>query len=264
MSIFRRFLPFAAAAALVPSLAMAQKPNEGSIVYVGDESANGVIKVGNASYNVGPYLANLSGFNDNLGPATTSPNALFANVNNAIIWCVDWAHVAPDKTVGDTYFASPIFGSVKDMSDTRDFATYAHGTVSEIASANANALLKYTKAAWFAEQLGTSSVYTAANIQGTLWQLFNNTAPGIGSSNADDYTTQLTAPVTLTLARDWYVLSDCISGTGCVSNQEFMYSRPRMLTAPEPSTYVLMSAGLAGLGLLSRRRRRRSNEGTPV
>ena len=76
MLILRRFIPLAVATAiLLPTIAAAQTPVHGTAQFVGDKSANGTV----ANFAVGPYQANLTGFNAQMGLSGTT-------IANAIIW----------------------------------------------------------------------------------------------------------------------------------------------------------------------------------
>jgi hypothetical protein len=223
------------------SSAAAQGPDLGAVRFQGDLSANGTITSGGVTALVGPYKADLQGF-----------GTLFPDVTNAIIWCVDWSHVAPARGAWDSYYATWLGQS--DMSRTRENFDLGGNQVL--------ARQRYLQAAWIIEQhdAGVAAFTSAVHVQGTLWELFSGSAfnPGAGAY-ADLFHL---VPQQFTLQRDWFVLSDdvlqCGSTAGCESNQEFLYWRERPTTVPEPGTYALMATGLAGLLVATRRRRARA------
>ena len=81
--------------------------------------------------------------------------------------------------------------------------------------------------------------------------LFDGTFDG----SSDFYT--LTLPATITLSRNWYVLSDD-NANGEASSQEYLtYTTASPSTTsvvPEPSTYALMGADMLALVVAARRR----------
>jgi hypothetical protein len=224
-----RLRTIAAALTLIASTASAQAPVLGTVTFTGDQSNNGTL----AGYNVAPYLANLSGFNAQMGVAGT------ATLTNAIIWCVDFTHFTNSNP--DAYFSTAFSSNTGGIVGNGDFS-----------ETRANSQAKYQQAAWLIEQYDptkdglTGNVYNAKNIQGTIWNIF-----GAGISTSQ-FTTLAIGDYT-NLTRDWYVLSDN-DERGEASNQEYLTSTART-TVPEPSTYLLMGSGLLALGVVSRRRR---------
>jgi hypothetical protein len=225
--------PLTAAVAVVASLSLAastasaQAPVAGNFQW----TSNGGTGQTLATKAVGPYVANLSGF-----------TGAFTDRTNAPVWCVDFAHNT--GTTVDTYYATALAGT--DFSKTLNYVTMGNNS----ASAKTN----YQKAAWLIEQYDAGVAnFSAINVQGTLWELFN---PG---NITGGYTNLLSSvPGSFTLKKTWFVMSDKIDGTE-ITNQEFLYSST---VTPEPSTYLLMAVGLGGIGLVVRRRRRRSAAAT--
>ncbi len=211
---------FVSAVAFAPA-AQAQ-PKLGNFTYTGDISSNGTL----GGQQVGPYQANLAGYS----PA-------FTDRTNAPVWCVDFGHTAPTTNVADSYYATALSGS--DFTKTR-----------------AGVATNYKKAAWLIEQYDAGVAnFTAVNVQGTLWKLFNYS----GAAPTTGYTDLLASvPVTITLKKTWFVMTDDASKcaptcTDLVDNQEYLYTST---VTPEPSTYLLMATGLGVVGVMARRRRR--------
>ena len=209
-----------AAAVSAPLGLSAQAPVSGFVDFNGDYSSNG--RVG--PYAVSPYQATLTGFNAQMGVGGVTP------LVNAIIWCVDWQHWA--NSANDSYFSTA-------------FTTNMTAGDGDFTKTRKNDEALYRKAAWLAEQYAftETGLYSAVNIQGTIWNLFGGTFTGF---------TTITVPTTFTLTRNWYVLSDDPKDGG-TSSQEYLTST--MKVVPEPSTYALMGVGLLALGVVSRRRK---------
>ena len=211
-----------AAAVSAPLGLSAQAPVSGFVDFNGDYSSNG--RVG--PYAVSPYQATLTGFNAQMGVGGVTP------LVNAIIWCVDWQHWA--NSANDSYFSTAFTSNINGIVGDGIFSKTRQGNQAI-----------YMKAAWLAEQYAftETGLYSAVNIQGTIWNLFGGTFTGF---------TTITVPTTFTLTRNWYVLSDDPKDGG-TSSQEYLTST--MKVVPEPSTYALMGVGLLALGVVSRRRK---------
>lgn len=216
----------------------AQAPIPGWVQFVSDISSNGQI----GSSQVGPYRANLTGFNAQFGAPGN------ATLTNAIIWCVDFTNFA--NTANDTYFSTAF--------STNNGGIVGNGDFSKTAAGNAG-VPKYYQAAWLIEQYEFvgGPTYSALNVQGTIWSILGNPGPSSGY-------TLLSVPNTFVLSKNWYVLTDdpCeaydVNGNctqrGAVNSQEYMYSTPRVV--PEPGSLVLLAVGMAGMAAFGARRRK--------
>ncbi len=241
----RGFAPFLLAASLaLPLTAHSQiAPNLGTVKFLGDSASNGAI----SGAAVGPYKGTVANFGDNPLLLTDDAVGTFSN-----IWCVDWNHYAPSTGVADSYWGTALTSNSAGHRGNGDFS-----------KTRALAQTKYQQAAWLIEGYYDqfNANFTAKNVQGTIWYLFQ---PATAPASSAGYTNLIGyVPNTVSLTRDWYVLSDDESNNSCTrfsgscnSNQEFMTWRSQVSIVPEPTTLALMGSGLLTLGWVARRRHR--------
>ena len=114
----------------------------------------------------------------------------------------------------------------------------------------------YLKTAWLAGHLDTEPSSEWAGIHGAIWHLTTGGALLFGGETDPNVQTWVSlayqSDLTSIDASGWAVVTDVSATSFEGGAQEFLV---RTNVVPEPSTYLLLATGLAGIALIARRRR---------
>ncbi|MDZ7630706.1 MAG: PEP-CTERM sorting domain-containing protein [Gemmatimonadaceae bacterium] len=195
---------------------------------------------------IGPWAISHS-FTGAPGNELVGPFAMtFSLFGSAIepIVCVDFSNAFAN---GQSYNANLTLLS----STTADLAIF---TRQGQALGGAAGFTRYLQMAWLADRFATSATSEWAGIQGAIWNLESAGTPDAASNPGVQFWLNQLAAADLSTVElsKWAVVTDVTTRNGVGGSQEFLV---RANVVPEPSTYVLMLTGFAGLVLVSRRRR---------
>ena len=157
------------------------------------------------------------------------------------VFCVDYQHHVSMNQVWDATFSN-VMG---DLGNTRAGLTYGQAAAREM----------YQQAAFLTTMYASNPANTAA-INSAIWNIFNSASPdksGTGVTSSAYWATYA-ANNYATAGLDYHtfaVVTDVNFRQG--GTQEFLTN---VTATPEPSTYLLMASGLAGLAGVGYRRRR--------
>ena len=161
-------------------------------------------------------------------------------------YCVDLAQ---------TFFGPPSaaltgYSLISGASNTTAFAAGGWGVNAATITANLGKLLGYVASSAGLVDTSTESTSLQLAIWNTIYDTDSTVASG-AFSDTSPYAAYATA--LLTGAASFSGSSVALQVLHSDTNQDFLVTTP----VPEPSTYALMLAGLAGVGFVARRRARR-------
>ncbi len=180
-----------------------------------------------------------------VGPFSMTFGGIFGSAIQEIV-CVDLNNYFDDGQAYTARLTLLSSGDAEFTSRTRQGLTLGDA---------ASTRLTYIRMAWLADRFASQPTTAWAGIQGAIWNVGNGTTPVGGTTNPDVqfWLDQLNAADLASVNTSaWAVVTD-ESVTGPEGGaQEFLV---RANVVPEPSTYVLMLTGFAGVVLVARRRR---------
>jgi len=129
----------------------------------------------------------------------------------------------------------------------------AAGVANALYGGQANALLKYQRAAWLYDQL-TAAPNQASAIQGAIWNIFNARTPDTAAS-IQWFSAAMNANLTGYDFSRFRILTP--------SDRSKHGPQEMMTEVPEPMTMLLLGSGLLGVAAKVRRHRKRNNADLP-
>lgn len=234
----KSFVRTAVAAALMAGAALAVQAQTVTVTAWTFGSGNGVV----ATWPAGAEVGLAGGFN-----VTTSGIAGLADGSFAS-YCVDLAQTF----VGPPSAAMSGYSLISGPSNTTSFAAGGWGANAATITASLGKLLGYVGSN--ASLVDTSSESTS--LQLAIWNTIYDTDAnaGVGAFAATPNSMTTYANALLTGAATFTGSSVGVRVLHSNANQDFLVVTTPV---PEPSTYALMLAGLAGMGFVARRRARR-------